>query len=116
MPRTRSRDANAVLEVSLKPCGHARRGPIREVNESHSYAALEEGMKPTPEQSQRMQFWLELRVDTILKRKYSPVLGATLQADIESGMDFSGCYSKFGFTADGQRLLPDFRQINGRRS
>ena len=72
-------------------------------------------MKPTPEQAKRMRFWLEEKVDAILRGKYSPVLGATLQSDIESGVDFSELYAEFGLTAHGHRTLPNFRQINGQR-
>jgi len=72
-------------------------------------------MKPTPEQAKRMRFWLEERVDAILAGKYSPVIGVTLQSDIESGVDFSDLYAEFGFTADGHRTLPNFRQINSQR-
>jgi len=72
-------------------------------------------MKPTPEQAERMRFWLEERVDAILAGKYSPVLGTTLQSDINSGLDFSDLYAESGFTADGHRTLPTFREINGQR-
>ena len=71
-------------------------------------------MKPTPEQANRMRLWLEERVDAILARTYSPVLGATLQSDIESGVDFSDLYAEFGFAADG-RLLPNLHEINSQR-
>jgi hypothetical protein len=68
-------------------------------------------MKPTPEQAKRMRFWLEERADAILKREYSPVLGSTLQADIESGVDFSDLYAEFGFASDGDQLLPNVGRL-----
>jgi hypothetical protein len=68
-------------------------------------------MKPTEDQTNRVEAWLELRARAIVAHRASPKMLQAVEEDLRSGADFSESYSKFGFASDGFICLPNFNEI-----
>jgi hypothetical protein len=71
-------------------------------------------MTPTQEQAERVKLWLDDSLHALFRGDPSPSRPTTIEEDLRNGVDFSGIFAEYGFTADGWQLLPNFYRIQQR--
>jgi hypothetical protein len=72
-------------------------------------------MKPNPEQTKRVKFWIGERLRAMFRGDPFPGPPRVIEEGLGNCVDFSAVFAEYGFGTDGLQLLPDFFQIQVER-
>jgi hypothetical protein len=72
-------------------------------------------MKPTAEQIEIANRWLDDQVAGYKKHGYFVVMPVALREAMKSGVDFSEIFAKRGIAPNGVQLLPNFFEVSLRK-
>lgn len=71
-------------------------------------------MKPTPEQIELANHWIDNRILNHMKTGMFVVMPLALRKAINNGVDFSDIFSQRGIAPNGVNFLPTFFDLNPR--